>query len=1116
MRIVFLFFVFLTGLTKLNGQPPNDDCTGAINVSTSAFGATCSSPLASTTQNATQSLPAVGCAAVNDDDVWYTFTASSPTMIVRISNAVLIPSGNANMGFEILSGTCGSFTSVFCTNNMGSGSAHTIVNGLNAGQAYYIRFWTFISGVSANFNFCLQQVPVPPVNDECSGAIPVSAEPFAATCSSAISASTNGATQSAPNPSCTSTDNNDDIWYSFVASSNSVIIRFSNALLTTSSGNMNLALAVYNSSCPVSTATQLCQTTIGSSSGHQIVNGLVNGNTYYFRFWSLGINNYGSFSFCIQNLPAPPVNDDCTGALPISTQPFGNSCAASVSANTTGATQSSPNPSCAGLDNNDDIWYSFTANSSSVILRFSNAVLTTSSGNMNLAFALYSGSCPVSTATVACATTIGSGSGLNIIDGLTIGTVYYLRLWSFGSNNYGSFSFCVQDVPPPPVNNDCSGAIVIPTQPFTNTCNSPVTTQTNGATVSLPASACTSGDNNDDIWYQFIANSPSVIIRFSNALLTTTTGNMNFAFELFGGNCGSLSSITCSNTAGSNNGNYIINSLTPGNSYYLRIWSFGTHNYGAFSFCVQDVPPPPVNDNCANAIVIIPAPPTASCLNPIVASTAGATASPNPPSCATASHVNDDIWYTFTATTPIHKLIITNAVSLTSTGNANIGYALYSGSCPVSSATIACAASTGNGSGTVNLNGLTPGNIYYLRLWYLDVHNYASFKFCLLETPVNNECTGAANVPVTNGFCTTPIFGTLSTATISPGFGIPVCNPSGSAVDVWYKLTVPPTGNFIIQTSAINTTVTNLLLEAYSGGCGALSLITCDDDGNPESIPSANHARIGLSGRTPGEEIYFRVMPINLTNAGDFVICAWDTTTSVLPAVAPGGNCVPYTSTDISAVSANRYMWVPVMDNSGRIIAEIYPDGNTLGNQPVSLHVNSGAVREHDGRFYLDRNISLYGSLSGTVLVRLYYSNAEVSALKGVDSTVNAFNLYVYKSPDSCSTAYGSNPFYTASVYNRYGNDHYVQLSLSGAGTLYAEGGCGTGVEWTGLVDTNWHNPLNWSCLGVPWKNNDVNINTGAPRYPILSASTEIRSLNLSPGATFTLSPGVELKINGQ
>lgn len=572
----------------------------------------------------------------------------------------------------------------------------------------------------------------------------------------------------------------------------------------------------------------------------------------------------------------------------------------------------------------------------------------------------------------------------------------------------------------------------------------------------------------------------------------------------------------CSTNIGNNNGNQILDGLTIGATYYLRFWSFGANNYSSFNFCVQEVPPPPANNECASATNIIPAPPTAACISPIQVSTAGATASPNPPACATASHLNDDLWYSFTATTPSHKLVITNTTNLLTGSNANMGYALYAASCPASGTSLICAGSSGSGSASVNLTGLTVGTLYYLRLWSFDLNNYAGFKFCLLEIPLNNECSGAVNIPVTNGFCTTPVQGTLSTATISAGFGPPACNLTASGADVWYKVTVPATGNFIVQTSAINTTVSNLLMEAYTGVCGSLSLLSCDDDGNPETFPSANHARIGITGRTPGEVLYFRVMPINAGNAGDFVICAWDTTSAVLPDISPSGSCTPFSSVDISTVSSNRYLWVPLFDNSGRIIAEVYSDGNSLGNQSIALNVHTGQVRSHAGKYFLDRNISFYGNPGGVVRIRIYYKSSEAAALQGADSSANALNLLLQRSPDSCSNDFGSNPVIISSAYGSYGSNHYLQFSTSSFSTYYLEGQCGSAILWTGDVDTNWHNPFNWSCNGVPGKLTDVIITTGAPRYPVILFSTEINSLTLDPGTSVNISPGVLLKVSGQ
>ncbi|MBL7728063.1 MAG: hypothetical protein JNM68_10270, partial [Dinghuibacter sp.] len=368
-------------------------------------------------------------------------------------------------------------------------------------------------------------------------------------------------------------------------------------------------------------------------------------------------------------------------------------------------------------------------------------------------------------------------------------------------------------------------------------------------------------------------------------------------------------------------------------------------------------------------------------------------------------------------------------------------------------------------------------------------------------------------------FCTTAIIGSLATATVSAGFGAPVCNNAALGNDVWYKVAVPATGNVIIQTSAVNTTVNNLLLEAYSGSCGSLSFISCDDDGNPEPVPSANHARIVLTGRTPGEQVYFRVMPATTGNRGDFVICAWDTTSTVLPPVSAGGSCVNTVYPVINTTSLNRYMWVPVFDSIGHIVAEIYAGGITLDTVKTSLYIHSGAVRNDNNEFILDRNMTINPTATGTIsaTIRWYYKNSELTTLRAADSTVSGpANLHILKTSDLCTGAVPTSPNAITPTTGIYGNDHFLQFVTSSFSTFYAEGKCGPTITWTGAADTQWHNPANWGCGGVPWKYSSVVIPSGSPRYPVVMGSTEVKSITIQPGATVTVLTGVDLKVNGQ
>jgi trimeric autotransporter adhesin len=65
---------------------------------------------------------------------------------------------------------------------------------------------------------------------------------------------------------------------------------------------------------------------------------------------------------------------------------------------------------------------------------------------------------------------------------------------------------------------------------------------------------------------------------------------------------------------------------------------------------------------------------------------------------------------------------------------------------------------------------------------------------------------------------------------------------------------------------------------------------------------------------------------------------------------------------------------------------------------------------------------------------------------------------------------------------------------------------------WTGAGNTTlWNNPLNWGCSGnVPDENTNVIISSGTV---ILTESTTVKSIWVSPGASFTVQPGVVLTI---
>jgi large repetitive protein len=1123
MRILVSVAALLCSM-HLYAQPANDDCAGAIVITPQALGSACTAPIAATTLNATASTPSVSCGTTEaaDDDIWYSFTAASHAAIVRVSDAVLIPSGTGVISFEIYSGACGSLVPVECNTNFAIINGNKIVNGLTSGNVYFIRFWSVSTVSHITFNFCIQTVPPPPVNDECAGAIAITTQPFGVSCAASVSANTSGATQSTPPPSCGGADSNDDIWYSFVANSQSVILRYSNGVNTiTGSANQGLGYALYNTACPVSSATISCSDAISAlGNGYRIIDGLTIGNIYYLRLFSDNSNNYMSFDFCVQDVPPPPANDNCAGATVITTQPFGVACSAAVSANTTGATHSSPDPSCGVAESNDDIWYSFTANSKSVILRYTNGLnTTTGSTTQGLGYALYNAACPVSTATISCSNAISAlGNGYRIIDGLTIGNTYYLRLFSDNTNNYMSFNFCIQDVPPPPANDECSGAIAIVTQPFGISCAASVSVNTTGATHSSPDPPCGVADSNDDTWYSFVANSQSIILRYSNGVNTITgSTTQGLGYALYNASCpASTTTVSCSSAISViGAGHQIIDGLSIGNTYYLRLFSYNSDNYMSVDFCVQDVPPPPANNECTNAQPISLTLPGTICVSNYSVTTAGATQSAPNPGCTSTAN-NDDVWYSFTASAATAVLRYSGGTLTTTNAAMSLGYAIYNTSCPSSAATVACSSGFGANAGFTNITGLTAGNIYYLRLFTGGVNNYGSFNFCLQAPLQNDDCANAISIPVSNGFCNNPVLASLNGATTSAGFGVPPCGGTISR-DVWFTATVPATGNLIVQTSAVKATGNNTVMEAYSGVCNSLGLITCNNDGNPETGPSAGHSRITLTGRTPGEVITYRVLAAFTSSEEQFAICAWDESAPVLPPVAANGNCTPAITKLIDSANGNTYMWVPLYNSSNEIVAEVYADGNNLGNVNADLFVNTGAVREVNDTFLLDRNIIINPQYGFAARIRFYLKDAEYNALKAADSTIaSTATLGALKTKDACSPIQLASAMALVTTAGVYGTNHYLQFAITDSSHIVIKTKCAPEITWTGNVSTSWHDAANWNCSGLPWKFSRVFIPAGMPRYPTLNANTEIKSLDIKPGAFVTVDTGVALKINGQ
>jgi hypothetical protein len=316
------------------------------------------------------------------------------------------------------------------TNNI-AGSPFTVsattlaVTGLASGTTYYYRILSD-NGCQSAFVTGLTTTMV--TNDNCATAIALTVN-TSITCVTNTTGTSVGATQSLAG--CTGTAD-DDVWYSFVANNTSHTVTVAPTAVL---GMNDVVFQVFAATC---TGTSLvCRNSTGGISSEAFtLTGLTFGTTYFVRIYSAANGSgRGGFTVCITT-PVPPINNDCAGALTLTVNP-GTNCVINTTGSTTQlATQSLPG--CVGTAD-DDVWYRFTATGASHIVTVSPL------GMGNPVFQVFSGSC-ASLTSLGCRNNSAAWSGIetSTLSGLTVGTTYFVRVYSFdNAAGQGPFNICV-------------------------------------------------------------------------------------------------------------------------------------------------------------------------------------------------------------------------------------------------------------------------------------------------------------------------------------------------------------------------------------------------------------------------------------------------------------------------------------------------------------------------------------------------------------------------------------------------------------------------------------------------------------------------------------------------
>lgn len=411
-------------------SPVNDECDNATVI---VAGTECL-PINGTLLNASASLPVSGCGGTNNEDVWYEIFATDTAITIEMFPDFGTLGIVAEIFVPTAAGNCNNLISLGCVDEGLAGDPEIInIIGMMPGQSVFVRIYDFITATPTNpgFTICAYWDPLGNVvtNDECAGAIPLTAS---ATCN-AVAGSVEGATGSAPASSCSPGGIVEaDVWFSFVATASSANI------IVTPTSDMDPVIQYFSGACNNLISRGCSDVFIESNAEQLSATGLTIGQTYYVRVYDYRgiIGASTDFTICIQNNTIPS-NDNCNGATPIA---LGNTFLVQDNAL---ATQSSPG--CVGTAN-DDVWFSFSAGENPQ----GTTIVALGDLDYQTVFQVFSGTCANLTS-IQCVNDITTGTydqEVLTLTTLTPGQTYYLRVYNQDASTTNSTFYLAIDGTP--------------------------------------------------------------------------------------------------------------------------------------------------------------------------------------------------------------------------------------------------------------------------------------------------------------------------------------------------------------------------------------------------------------------------------------------------------------------------------------------------------------------------------------------------------------------------------------------------------------------------------------------------------------------------------------------
>lgn len=293
---------------------------------------------------------------------------------------------------------------------------------------------------------------------------------------------------------------------------------------------------------------------------------------------------------------------------------------------------------------------------------------------------------------------------------------------------------------------------------------------------------------------------------------------------------------------------------------------------------------PPANDECAAAEALT-VNADLNCGTVTSGTIGGATASAQTDDVTGTP--NTDVWYSFVATADRHEIKLLNVANQgggTST-STDMGMGLYDGTGGCMGLTLV----TDSDPNTMDATGLTAGTTYLVRVYgwgnNIAINNFDICVGTFPPPPANDLCANAIALTPGGVFGTNPVVATNASATDSGETPAPGC-ASYSGGDLWFSVVVPADGILTLETNSFTgSSVTDMGAAVYSGTCGSLTLVECDDDDSDDG----NHSKVDINDPAlANQTVYFRVWEYGNNVFGQFQVSAYAASLSVESAEVRG------------------------------------------------------------------------------------------------------------------------------------------------------------------------------------------------------------------------------------